>query len=170
MKPPDTERIALRRLELDDAPFMLALLNDPAWIRYIGDRGVRTLEGASAYLESRIIAQYARFGFGLWMVERRADGVPMGICGLVRRDNLPAPDLGFAFMPDYRGQGYAYESALAVRDHATGALGIRRLLAITSPVNEASSRLLGRLGFVAERSMPWGGDEKDPVTVYAFAG
>ena len=92
----------------------------------------------------------------------------MGICGLVKRDALPVPDLGFAFMPAYRGQGYAHESALAVRDHATGKLGIRRLLAITSPANASSARLLEKLGFVAEGEMPWQGDDKDPVMVYAF--
>lgn len=168
MKVLETQRLSLRHLELDDAPFILALLNDPGWIRYIGDRGVRTVEAAAAYLESRMLAQYAQHGFGLWMVEGRA-GEAMGICGLVKRDALPAPDLGFAFMPDFRRQGYAYESALAVRDHATAALGIPRLLAITSPVNIASSRLLERLGFAAEGQMPWAGDDKDPVTVYAFA-
>ena len=169
MKVLDTERTSLRHLALDDAPFILELLNDPGWIRYIGDRGVRTVEAAAAYLESRMLVQYAQHGFGLWMVESREDAAPMGICGLVRRDTLPEPDLGFAFMPAYRGQGYAHEAALAVRDYATGALGIRRLLAITSPVNAASARLLQRLGFVAEGEMPWAGDEKDRVTVYAFA-
>ena len=164
----DTDRLALRQLDLDDAPFILQLLNDPDWIRYIGDRGVRTVEAARDYLESRILAQYAKHGFGLWMVERR-DGGPMGICGLVKRDNLPLPDLGFAFMPGYRGHGYAYEAALAVRDHATGALGIRRLLAVTSPVNTASVTLLERLGFAAEGQMPWAGDGRDPVTLYAFS-
>jgi RimJ/RimL family protein N-acetyltransferase len=169
MKVLQTERLALRQLDLADAPFILALLNDPGWIRYIGDRGVRTVEAAAAYLESRMLAQYAKHGFGLWMVESRARAEPMGICGLVKRDALPVPDLGFAFMPAYRGQGFAHESALAARDHATRALGIRRLLAITSPVNAASARLLERLGFVAEGEMPWAGDDKDPVTVYAFA-
>lgn len=167
MKVLDTQRLSLRHLELDDAPFILALLNDPGWIRYIGDRGVRTVEAAAAYLETRMLAQYEKCGFGLWMVEGRARE-PMGICGLVKRDTLPVPDLGFAFMPGFRGQGYAYESALAVRDHATGALGLAKLLAITSPANTDSARLLERLGFVAEREMPWAGDDKDPVTVYAF--
>ena len=169
MKVLETHRLALRHLELDDAPFILELLNDPGWIRYIGDRGVRTVQAAAAYLETRMLSQYEQHGFGLWMVEGRA-GEAMGICGLVKRDALPVPDLGFAFMPGFRGQGYAYESALAVRDHATGPLGIERLLAITSPVNTASSRLLVRLGFVAEGEMPWAGDDKDPVTVYAFPG
>jgi RimJ/RimL family protein N-acetyltransferase len=165
----ETPRLALRRLVADDALFMLALLNDPAWLRYIGDRGVRTVEGARDYLESRVISMYDRLGFGLWMVEHRRDRLPMGICGLVKRDTLPEVDLGFAFMPQYRSQGYAYESALAVRDHATRALGLARLLAITSPVNFDSTRLLGRLGFALEREMPWAGDEKDVVSVYAFS-
>jgi [ribosomal protein S5]-alanine N-acetyltransferase len=168
MKVLDTERLSLRRLVPSDDAFILRLLNDPGWIRYIGDRGVRTVEAARAYLEARMLSQYATYGFGLWMVESRAGGEPMGICGLVKRDTLPLPDLGFAFMPAYRGQGFAYESALAVRDYATGVLGISRLLAITSPVNESSARLLERLGFVAECRMPWAGDDKDPVTVYAF--
>ena len=169
MKVLDTERLALRQLVPGDAPFILQLLNDPGWIRHIGDRGVRTVDAAAAYLEARMIAQYEKHGFGLWMVEGRAGGDAMGICGLVKRDTLPVPDLGYAFMPAYRGQGYAYESALAVRDHATGALGIPRLLAITSPVNAPSARLLERLGFAPEGDMPWAGDDKDRVTVYSFA-
>lgn len=169
MKVLETQRLALRHLQPDDAPFMLALLNDPGWMRYIGDRGVRTLEAARGYLEERLIPPYKRHGFGLWMVERREGGGSMGVCGLVKRDNLPHPDLGYAFMPEYRGQGYARESALAVRDHATGVLGIKRLLAITSPANDASARLLARLGFVIEGQVPWGGDAKDPVTLYAFS-
>ena len=168
MKVLETQRLALRRMVPSDAPFMLDLLNDPAWIRYIGDRGVRTIEGAREYLETRIISAYERLGFGLWMVEHRQERRPMGICGLVKRDALPEVDLGFAFMPQYRGQGYAYESALAVREHATRALGLARLLAITSPVNVDSARLLGRLGFALESEMPWAGDEKDVVSVYAF--
>ena len=164
-----TPRLAMRELRGSDAPFILRLLNDPAWLRYIGDRGVRTVEGAREYLETRMISMYARLGFGLWMVEPRTGGAPMGICGLVKRDQLPEVDLGFAFMPEFRGKGHAYESALAVRDHATRALGLRRLLAITSPANADSVRLLERLGFAREREMPWAGDEKDVVTVYEFA-
>ena len=164
----ETSRLALRLLETADAPFILRLLNDPAWLRFIGDRGVRTVEGARDYLETRMISMYAKLGFGLWMVESRAEGAAMGICGLVKRDQLPEVDLGFAFMPEFRGHGHAYESALAVRDHATRTLGLRRLLAITSPANADSVRLLERLGFAREREMPWAGDEKDLVTVYAF--
>jgi [ribosomal protein S5]-alanine N-acetyltransferase len=163
-----TPHLALRELRAADAPFILRLLNDPAWLRFIGDRGVRTVEGAREYLETRMISTYAKLGFGLWMVEPRAGGPPMGICGLVKRDQLPEVDLGFAFMPEFRGQGHAYESALAVRDHGIRALGLARLLAITSPANADSVRLLERLGFARERDMPWAGDEKDMVTVYAY--
>lgn len=163
-----TERLTLRCLEEADATFMLALLNDPAWIRFIGDRGVRTIEAARAYLQERLIPPYTKLGFGLWMVEVREEGRPAGICGLVRRDTLPEVDLGFAFLPEFRRTGYGYESALAVRDYATGALGLARLLAITSPANTDSIRLLERLGFSRERDMSWAGDEKDVVAVYAF--
>jgi RimJ/RimL family protein N-acetyltransferase len=169
MKVLETQRLALRRLQPDDAAFMLALLNDPGWLRHIGDRGVRSLEAARGYIEERLIPPYERHGFGLWMVEPREGGASMGICGLVKRDHLPDPDLGYAFMPEYRGQGYAREAALAVRDHATGVLGIQRLLAITSPANDASARLLARLGFVIGGQVPWAGDDKDPVTLYVFA-
>ena len=163
-----TKRLTLRCLEAGDAPFMLALLNDPAWIRFIGDRGVRTVEAARAYLEERMISMYTKLGFGLWMVEERGGRLPLGICGLVKRDTLPDVDIGFAFMPEFRGRGYAYESALAVREHATGALGLARLLAITAPANADSIRLLERLGFARERDMTWAGNEKDVVSVYAF--
>jgi ribosomal-protein-alanine N-acetyltransferase len=163
-----TPRLSLRRLQGSDAPFILGLLNDPAWLRYIGDRGVREVEGARQYLEERIVASYARFGFGLWMVESRSDGQPLGICGLIKRDVLDDVDLGFAFMPEHRGKGIGHEAALATREHATRALGLKRLLAITSPLNADSIRLLERVGFAFEREMKWAGDEKDAVRVYAY--
>lgn len=163
----ETPRLTLRRLEADDAPFILHLVNDPAWLRFIGDRGVRTIEAARGYLERGPIAMYERLGFGLWMVEVKEGGLPAGICGLVKRETLPEVDLGFAFLPAFRGMGYACESALAVRDHAVAVVGLARLLAITSPDNVDSIRLLQRLGFEFERRMP-GSGEKDLVNVYAF--
>jgi RimJ/RimL family protein N-acetyltransferase len=163
-----TPRLTLRELGGDDAPFILALLNDPAWLRYIGDRGVREVEGARKYLEERIVASYAKHGFGLWMVESRDGALPMGICGLIKRDTLEDVDLGFAFMPEHRGKGIGHEAALATREHATRVLGLKRLLAITSPLNAASIKLLERLGFAYEREMKWAGDEKDAVKVFAY--
>jgi RimJ/RimL family protein N-acetyltransferase len=165
----ETPRLVLRELDANDAAFMLGLLNDPDWVRYIGDRGVRTVEEAGKYLDERLVSMYARLGFGLWGVNLRDSGEPIGICGLVKRDTLETVDLGFAFMPAYRGQGYAYESALASRDYAIRTLGLDRLLAIATPINVASVRLLEKLGFRHERDMPWQGDAKDPVSVYAYS-
>jgi ribosomal-protein-alanine N-acetyltransferase len=116
-----TPRLALRELTETDAPFMLQLLNEPSFIRNIGDRGVRTVEDAREYITNGPQASYARFGFGLYLVELRPALTPIGICGLLKRDQLPEPDIGFAFLPAYWSQGYAKEAAAAVRDHAATA-------------------------------------------------
>ena len=147
----ETERLALRRLTADDAPFLLELLNDPAFLRFIGDRGVRTLDDARAYVERGPAASYTQHGFGLYRVARRDDDTPVGICGLLKRDALEHADLGYAFLPAHRGLGYALESAAAVVAHARRDLGLGRLLAITSPDNDASIRVLEKLGFRFER-------------------
>lgn len=146
----ETERLTLRWMTVEDAGVILELLNDPDWLRYIGDRGVRNLADAQAYLLTGTIAMYQRLGFGLYLAERKPDGVPMGICGLVKRDFLVDVDLGFAFLPAFRTQGYARESAAAVMDYARDTLGLKKLLAITSTDNERSCRLLERLGFHLE--------------------
>lgn len=151
--PPElrTARLRVRPLEQSDAPFIVALLNDEAFIRNIGDRGVRTLEDAERYISGGPAASYERHGFGLCAVELAEGGVPIGICGLLQRDQLPAPDIGFAFLPAYRSQGYAYEAASAVKADAHARLGLARLLAIVNPDNAASVRLLERLDFRFER-------------------
>ena len=153
-----TERLALRRLTADDAPFLLELLNDAAFLRFIGDRGVRTLDDARAYVERGPAASYAQHGFGLYRVARRDDDTPVGICGLLKRDALEHADLGYAFLPDHRSRGYALESAAAVIAHARRDLGLDRLLAITSPDNDASIRVLEKLGFRFERLTRLGED------------
>jgi RimJ/RimL family protein N-acetyltransferase len=146
-----TQRLELRQLDAGDAPFMLELLNDPAFIANIGDRGVRTVEGAARYIEDRMASSYVRHGHGLYLVESRTTGAAIGICGLVRRDYLDDPDIGFAFLPQFLGQGYALEAARAVRAHAFGALRLPRLLAITSPHNTRSIHLLEKIGLRFER-------------------
>jgi RimJ/RimL family protein N-acetyltransferase len=155
-----TERLVLRWLDEGDASFILELMNDPDWLRFIGDRGVRTLEDARAYLAEGPVAMYARLGFGMYAVELATDPRPIGICGLVKRDWLEEVDLGFAFLPRFRGAGYAYEAAAATMVHARS-VGLERLLAIVSPDNHASQRLLSRLGFHFDRraSPGAGGDE-----------
>ena len=136
---------------MEDAPFMLALLNEPSFIRNIGDRGVRTEEHARAYIADGPLASYARHGFGLCAVTLADEPSPIGICGLLRREALPDPDIGFAFLPPYWGKGYAFEAASAVLAHARGALRMPRLLAIVNPDNAGSIRLLEKLGFGFER-------------------
>jgi [ribosomal protein S5]-alanine N-acetyltransferase len=143
----ETARLELRRLAEDDAAFVLVLLNEPSFIRNIGDRGVRTLDDARAYIADGPVASYARHGFGLYLVELKAPRTPIGICGILKRDALPEPDIGFAFIPAYWSQGYGLESASAVRDYARETVGLSRLLAIVNPANDSSIRLLEKLGF-----------------------
>lgn len=147
----ETPRLRIRDLGPSDAAFIVSLLNDASFLRYIGDRGVRTAADALDYIEKGPAASYARHGFGLQAVESRSGGDPMGICGLLRRDELDAPDLGFAFLPPFRGCGIAREAADAVLRDATARLRLRRVLAITHADNDASIRLLERLAFGFER-------------------
>lgn len=142
----ETERLVLRRLSTHDAEFILGLLNEPSFLRYIGDRGVRTIEDARAYIAKGPIDSYDRHGFGLFLVSRKEDGAPIGMCGLLRRDALPDVDVGFAFRPAFWGQGYAFESAAAVLSYGREVLGLGRIVAITSPENEGSIRVLTKLG------------------------
>jgi RimJ/RimL family protein N-acetyltransferase len=147
----ETARLSLRHLTTGDAAFMLELLNDPAFIRNIGDRGVRSEADARQYLLSGPVASYARHGYGLYLVEIRATGEPAGICGLVKRDYLDDPDVGFAFLPRFRLSGYAHESAGAVKEHALHALGVPRVVAIVSPHNAGSIRVLEKIGLRFDR-------------------
>jgi len=156
-----TQRLELRQLDAGDAPFMLELLNDPSFIANIGDRGVRNVEDAARYIQDRMVPSYARHGYGLYLVNLRATGAPVGICGLVKRDYLDDPDIGFAFLPQSRGQGYALESATAVRVHAFEVVRVSRLLAITSPHNTRSMQLLEKIGLRFERMITPPGEARE---------
>jgi RimJ/RimL family protein N-acetyltransferase len=147
-----TERLRLRHMTPDDAEFMLGLLNDPGWHRFIGDRGIRTVEGAREHILKGPMAMVARLGFGFYLVERKEDGQPLGLCGLAKRDFLDDVDIGYAFLPGYGGQGYAFEAAQGVLAHAR-ALGLTRLVATVVPDNDASIRLLEKLGLRFERTI-----------------
>ena len=147
----ETERLRLRWLTVDDAPFIVELLNDPSFIRYIGDKAVRNLEDARRYISDGPVKSYEIYGFGLNLVELKSDRIPIGICGVLKRDTLPDPDIGFAFLPAYWNCGYAFESAAAVMDHAREVLGLQRILAITTPDNQASGKLLAKIGFRFDR-------------------
>lgn len=151
MKILETERLILRRLTIDDADFILELLNEPAFIRNIGDRGVRNADDAQLYILSGPVASYGKYGFGLFGVERKESGEPIGICGLLKRDSLDDVDIGFAFLERFRGKGFATESAAAVMEYGRSTLGIRRIVAITSPDNEESIRVLSKIGLRFEK-------------------
>jgi RimJ/RimL family protein N-acetyltransferase len=146
----DTGRLVLRTIALDDAAFYLELINDPAFIEHIGDRGIRTLAGAREAIASGPIAMQAALGHSLYVVELKDGGAPAGMCGLIKRDTLDEVDIGYAFLPQYRGRGYACEAATAVLAYAP-TIGIRRLLAITAPANAGSIALLCKLGLRFQR-------------------
>jgi len=155
----ETARLRLREFTPEDAAFVLRLLNEPSFLRYIGDRGVRSLDDAKRYIADGPVAGYARFGYGLMRVERKSDGATVGMCGVLKRDALPDPDIGFSFLPEHWSQGYALESARAVMRHAREILGLGRIVAITTKDNEPSMRLLEKLGFRFERMIPMGDEE-----------
>jgi RimJ/RimL family protein N-acetyltransferase len=134
-----TERLTLTPVTLADDAFVLELLNDPGWLKNIGDRGVRTIEDARGYITDR-------FGKSLWLVVRDAQGEPLGMCGLVDREGLDHPDIGYAYLERHAGKGYATEAARAVLAHARGVLGHKTILAITAPDNTPSQRVLEKIG------------------------
>jgi RimJ/RimL family protein N-acetyltransferase len=147
----ETDRLFLRKLALDDAEFILELLNERSFLQFIGDKGLRTLADAREYILQGPIASYERHGFGLYLTVLKEGAVPMGICGLLKREALADVDIGFAFLPRFWSKGYALESALAVKAHGLDILGLKRIVAITNPDNEASIRLLEKLGLRYER-------------------
>ncbi|MEM0997014.1 MAG: GNAT family N-acetyltransferase [Bacteroidota bacterium] len=153
-----TDRLHIRHFHLEDAAFLLELLNSPGWLRYIGDRGVRTLGDAQNYLQSRMLDHYRRWGYGMYLVAQRGSGRALGACGLVNRTGLEGVDLGFALLPEFEGQGYAREAAEAVVQDAWWRVELPRLLAITLPENHRSVRLLEQLGFETAGQIVMEGD------------
>ncbi|MEP0545656.1 MAG: GNAT family N-acetyltransferase [Rhodothermales bacterium] len=162
----ETERLVLRHQTEDDAPFVLGLMNDPDWLRHIGDRGVRTVADARAYIRDGAVAMYAQHGIGLYLVEAKRRRVPVGVCGLLRRATFDDVDLGFALAPEHRGRGYAREAAAATVAYGRDVLGLDRIAAIVSPGNAASVRLLEGLGFAFER--PFTYPDGDAVQLFAL--
>jgi ribosomal-protein-alanine N-acetyltransferase len=161
----ETPRLVVHRLTFDDAEFIFRLVNDPSWLQFIGDKNVRNLDDARRYLREGPLDMYERYGFGMYRVEERATGKPAGMCGLIKRDTLPDVDIGYAFLPEFRGRGYAYEVAAAVLDHGNRAFGLRRIVAITTPTNDASIRVLEKAGMKFERRLEL--TPGDPVNLFA---
>jgi [ribosomal protein S5]-alanine N-acetyltransferase len=165
MKVLETERLILRWMTLDDAVFIMRLVNEPSWLEFIGDKGVRSIEDARTYLRNGPMDLYERYGFGHYLVERKSDGTEIGMCGLIKRDTLQDVDIGFAFLPEHWGRGYAYEAAHAVLEHGHRDFGLKRIVAITSPHNDASIKLLERMGMRFEGSINL--SSTDPVKLFA---
>ena len=161
MKILETERTILREVTTDDAEFILDLLNQPPFIKFIGDRNVRNVVQARDYIESRFTESYKRFGFGMWVVAFKDNQMSIGICGFVKRDSLPDADIGFAFLPQFEKKGYAFESADAVMKYGRDVLGLKCVLAITSPDNESSGRLLEKINFKFERLIKLSDDTEE---------
>jgi ribosomal-protein-alanine N-acetyltransferase len=157
----ETERLLLRRLSTEDAGFILELLNEPSFIRNIGDRGVRTMEGANSYILNGPVASYAKNGFGLYLVKLKETEESIGMCGLIKRDALEDVDIGYAFLPRFWSKGYAVESAQAVKVHAKDTIGLNRLAAIVDPENEGSIRVLEKIGLQFEKMVRLSEDDID---------
>jgi RimJ/RimL family protein N-acetyltransferase len=163
----ETQRLILRRLTADDALFIYELLNQPAWKRYIGDRGIDSAEAARNYIETVPIASYDRHGFGLFAVELKESGTLVGMCGLIKRDTLTDVDIGYALLSRFEGRGLAYEAAAATLAYSRDTLGLARLVAITSLDNERSARLLERLGMQFERLIRLS-DDAEQIRLYTI--
>jgi [ribosomal protein S5]-alanine N-acetyltransferase len=162
-----TPRLIISRFDLTDWPFILKLLNTPGWLQFIGDRNVHNEEQAKAYLTNGPIKSYADFGFGLMNVKSRATGQSIGMCGLLKRDTLQHPDIGFAFLPEEVGQGYALEAATAIIQNVQQNLSTQEICAIVQPDNERSISLLKKLQFqfVKEFSFP---DKTEVLALYSL--
>ena len=157
----ETERLFLREINGEDAGFILELVNEPGWLKNIGDRGIRTLEAARECISNVYVAGYEKFGFGLYLVGLKESNQPVGVCGLIKRDALEHVDIGFAFLERFQGKGYAVESALAVMKYAEVKIGLKRVVAITVPDNTGSIKVLEKIGLKFEKMIRLPGSEEE---------
>ncbi|MGE7691405.1 GNAT family N-acetyltransferase [Lysinibacillus sp. NPDC097214] len=167
MKIIETERLTLRLQTTDDADFILELVNDPSWLEFIGDRGVRTVEDAREYIVNGPIRMYEQSGFCFYLVERKEDQSPIGMCGFVKRESLEDVDIGFAFLPKYWGKGYAYEAASTTLAYGLDTLGLNRIVAITTQDNHASAKLLEKIGLKFEGLVQLSNDSEE-LRLFSF--
>lgn len=157
----ETQRLILRQLTEADAEFIFELLNEPSWIQYIGDRHIHTLEDARAYIRNGPAASYKKNGFGLYLIALKETQEPIGMCGLIRRAGLDDVDIGYALLPRFWSKGYAVEAAQAVKEYARDVIGLKRLVAIVDPANEASIRVLEKIGLRYEKMVRLSEDDID---------
>lgn len=164
-----TDRLLLREFSLQDAPFVMRLLNTEGWLKHIGDRQVSTVEQATDYLERVIFRGYRTEGYGFWLMELRDGGLPVGLCGIIKRDYLEYPDVGYALLPEYEKKGLAAEAVSATLRHVRGNSGINVISAIVTPSNLPSIRLLERVGFTYKETIQEPA-EKVALSLYVHEG
>ena len=155
----ETARLTLRRVTLEDAPFVLEVLLDPGYMRFVADRGVRTVEGAARYIEEKFLPSYEQHGFGFYLMELKIDGTPIGICGLAKRETLDDVDVGYSVVERFAGNGYAFEAAAGVMHYARQVLGLPRIVGITGIDNVASAKVLEKIGLRFEKMIELPGYE-----------
>ncbi|MGM7701529.1 GNAT family N-acetyltransferase [Pseudalkalibacillus sp. Hm43] len=160
MKVFETERLTLRWIEDRDAKFIYTLLNEPGWIKYIGDKGIHNLGDATSYIKNGPRAMYEREGFGLFLAQLKECQTPIGLCGLIKREGLVDVDIGFAFLKDYQSNGYAFEAASKTLEYAKN-IGLKKIVAITTKDNQSSSKLLGKLGMSHDGCVTLPGDREE---------
>ena len=168
-----TNRLSLRKFSKEDAGFILELTNTAGFLKNVGDHKIRTLEDAESYIENRLSASYEKYGFGFWVSEIRENGVPAGMCGLIKRDGFEYPEIGFAYLPEFYGIGLGTEAALAVKQYAGKELGLEFIMAIANPGNDASIRVLSKLGLLETGRTRLPGESEDvlvfgPVATLPF--
>ncbi len=164
----ETERLILREFNTRDAEFIFTLLNTPAWIEFIGDKNVKSLQDAKSYIKKSLIKSYKDNDFGLWLVIQKDSNIPIGMCGLVNRPTLKDVDIGFALLPEFLNLGFGYEAASATLNYANNVLNIDKIVAITMSKNNASIKLLEKLGLVFEKEITLSKDDK--VLLYSPSG
>ncbi len=157
----ETEKLKLRELTLDDTSFIIELVNSTGWLKYIGDRNIKTTEQSKAYIENGPMKSYSENGFGLWLVESKVHKKPIGMCGLLRRDYLNHPDIGFAFLPEFIGKGFGFEAATGTISFAKNQLNFSSICAITMPDNVASIKLLEKIGMKFIKSISPPGSQEE---------
>ncbi|HEY5688762.1 MAG TPA: GNAT family N-acetyltransferase [Yeosuana sp.] len=157
----ETDRLIITELSLEDAPFFLELVNTPNWIKYIGDRNLKTVKEAEEYLLNGTLKSYAEFGFGFYKLHHKKDNKEIGTCGLIKREQLEEVDLGFAFLPEFEGKGFGYEASIAIIRMAKKRFHLKKLLAITLTINGNSIKLLEKLGFIYQKRIkPFDDDQE----------
>ena len=161
MKIAETQRLILTKITEDDAPFILELMNTPGWLKFIGDRNIKTVSEARDYIKKNQLKCYEDYGFGYYKILLKSENLkPIGTSGLLKRDTLEHIDVGFSLLPNYYKKGYGFEAANTILNLAKTQFKIKTVCAITLPSNIASIRLLKKLGLSLKKEVkPFEDDE-----------